>query len=819
MCDGCYSCVVRVSGECCYSEQYSIKLAMRCTAAILLNVLWIAIAVMAQSTGQGGTNTPLVTKQIAPEAPDCSNLLFSQVVADSNQPDALINSTSGAQLMYVARGETCDSSMECGSPTSPRRLMTLSIALATSGEGTSQGVCSKIEVEKVPPISQECYQAYRAPAKQLTNRLDTPIYVGVTTTRTFVYYPLQPLGLLNTIAYTYAQFSSNGTQTGCAFPVCSQATLRGIGKPDCDATRIKAKWGDSEDNVNITLHCGALADPPNPIITTDTSSCREACCMSCNSATQNISYRRWPIGPQCQVFRVGAPQLRIYGGLVVSNFEDLSNGEEIRFQTPVETQGLKTTYKGGLQSNSNFYSTKKHVRVHVNQRAQGPSSVEQIKGYVIMCSSTDQTSKYSTCDMGAANPYVQSPEPSPCLSLNYPEISGSIPLVAPPNTQPLGLSTGTVPTKTSLGDRGPCSWYFVPQDRAENVINAPNAKAFKNLPSNQMASALWPNMAAADLGDTTCPGGSTDGYYFVNFTGVPGWELDPETNEPLTTTVCQMSHALNNYSAMYWSYFSVSQDADAAMAEAAPAPVWLMPEYSIARPNWWPHDSGMMYDLGLTYPQRTALELLVQISENAFVTAESLEDLFAIAEPETACTAVVGNGTGHLQLAVQGLYTSSTTTVVTQYLQVNCSTALNGTVQLKLPNGTSVNALNGILPFDTLDSGIVLAYTLFMSFVPQQTYSPNARPFIQCAVQLMNEQQEQYGDLTIIGCRTTLGNASLAINYGEGEDQSGSRLWLWISLGVIGGAVVVLTIVVIIIAVTTSVSKDARDFMAQNTAT
>lgn len=791
-------------------------------ASALVILVWLCIVgvtVAQSSAGQGGTSTSGETTQIQPRAPRCTSELFQEAAAASNQPDATIDSTSGAQLMYIKRGQLCDADMDCGD----RGLQTtLSIALATSGEGTSQGVCAKIEITNAPPPVSGCEQVYDAPEGQLTNLLESPLYVGITTTRSFVYYPLQPVDKVNSVPYCYAQFNDTTTSGACTFTTCAQATLvspTSTNDDQCDAAYIDSTWGDNKYASIIMEKCGALADSPQDIIKQDKSACYESCCAQCNSAVQDTTYRRWPFGPQCQVFRVGAPQLRIFGGLVVSLSPDLTDGEEIRFQTPRTNAAGQQAYNGGLPQRAEILSASRKVRMLVNQQARGPSALRRIDGYVVICSGTVQQTVRGTCDMGAPNPYVQTPQPNQCLSQYRPFVSDSIPLVAPPNAAPDELGTGTVPTFNSLDDigiSGKCSWYYVPQDRAQNVLNMPNSASFANRPISQLTQVLWPSLSADAEGGTNCPGGSTDAEYFDKYIGVPGWQLDPDTMQPLVTSICQMSHALNNYSQVYKTQYALSLNGPLAKEQSAPEPPWLLPEFDIIRPNWWLHDQSLVFDLGLSYPQRTALELLVQLSDEEFIPRELTNDLFAVAAEQSSCGAVVGNGTGGVQIAVKGLYITSSTEEVPQYMMINCTTALNATVRLFLPNGTAVNNQTQILPFTALTNVVTLAHTLNMSFTPQAEYSPLTAPYVQCKVQLLDNELVPYGALTVIGCRTTLGNASLAVEYGDPHDLGGSTTALYIALGVAGALVIIVAVVLVFVYGVFRKDPETREVIARN---
>lgn len=778
---------------------------MLLTAAstLLLTLLVLQPTCAQTSYGQGLTSVAGQTTVFTPTVAQCTDAVFQEAAAQSNLPGSTaVNITSGAQLMYTLRGELCEAGMECGT----RNLQTVfSVALSTSGSGTAQGVCSKITVTEVPPpVQPACKQEYNGPPNQITNGLESEIHIGVTTTRSFIYYNLIPADKVNSVAFCYAQFNTSNPAVGaCQFgPPCAQASLASeTPEQQCTARKIEDTWGDSAFDAEVLDRCGSETDLPQEIIGQRPGFCKEACCSSCNTATQPYSFRRWPIGPQCQVFRVGPPQLRIFGGLVVSldpTFADASVTDEVRFQTASTNDAGQVIYQGGLPQQQTFFSPSKRVMVHANQMARSSTSLLKVNGYVIVCSSTVQSTKYPTCDMGTANPYIQTPEPSQCLANYPPFVANSIPLVAPPDATPDQLSTGTVPTFNSLGAIGKCSWYYVPQELVSETADVVNDGQLATTILSQQSQALWPHLQTQSALDTKCPGGVDDGEYFTKFIGVPGWELDPDTNKPRVTTVCQMSHALNNYSKVYKQQYLLTGDAELAKEQAAPAPPWLLPNYNIIRPNWWLHSHSLVFDLGLTYPHRTALELLVQVSDETYIASELTSDQFAVAVPQSQCESVVGNGTGKVQLVVRGLYSTSSTSTVSQYVQINCTTAINGTTKLYKPDGTQVNNQTQRLPFTALTGLVTPIHTLNMTFAPQALLSPNAAPFVTCEVQLLNDKYEPYGDLVLLGCRTTLGNASLGVEYAEDPKFGGSSTALYIGLGVLGALVIFVSIVVLI---------------------
>lgn len=794
--------------------------------AFTLIYLFLLQGASAQSSvGQGAISVPSETVVFTAIPPQCTQEVFQQAAAESNQPEPTVNITNGGQLMYIRRGELCtDARMDCGE----KNLQTIfSVAVSTSGSGTAQGVCSKIEVEQVPPPTiGGCRQVFNAPPNQLLNDLASPIYIGLTTTRAFVYYPLIPAEKINSVAYCYAQFnSSNSSAGGCSFPApCAQVDLVNGATPQqaqeqCTSTKINAVWGDDPLDQTVLDHCGSEADLPQGFINQKPGYCYTSCCAQCGTAVNNTSYRRWPIGPQCQVFRVGAPQLRVFGGLVVSTdptFNDTSLGDEVRFQTPKTnpTTG-RTSYQGGLPQQDTFVSASGKLLVHVNQMARSPTSLFAVNGYVVICSGTVQTTRYPTCDMGVSNPYVQSPQPSQCLSNYPPLVSDSVPNVAPPNATPDQLGTGTVPTFNSLGTIGKCSWYFVPDEKITSVTNPRSAAAFATTPVSEQAGALWPNLAANLELDTKCPGGSDDGAYFSQFVGVPGWELDPDTNQPRVTSVCQMSHALNNYSLTYKQQYNLTGgDAELAKQRSEPAPPWLLPNYNIIRPNWWLHSQNLVFDLGLTYPHRTGLELLVQVADEKYIPLELASDPFVLAVPQSSCDAVVGNGTGSLRLAVRGLYTVVNATAISQYVQISCATVNDTVVRLYQSNGTQLNQTNP-LPFAAVPGVVTLIHSLNMSFAPQSQYSPNAAPYIQCTAVLLNEKLEAYGTEIVLDCRTALGNASLAVKYSEEQSFGGSTTALYIGLGVVGAALLFGLAAVLLVWALSKSNKETQEAMAR----
>jgi hypothetical protein len=81
---------------------------------------------------------------------------------------------------------------------------------------------------------------------------------------------------------------------------------------------------------------------------------------------------------------------------------------------------------------------------------------------------------------------------------------------------------------------------------------------------------------------------------------------------------------------------------------------------------------------------------------------------------------------------------------------------------------------------------------------------------------LLNEALEPYGVEALLGCRTTLGNASLAVEYAEDLKFGGSSTALYIGLGVIGAALLFFAALALLVWALSRGDKETREALARN---
>lgn len=734
--------------------------------------------------------------------PQCNAALFQSLAPQASQ---------SATLLYSSRGTRCDaqfagnSYLDCGTGNTAT-YTSISIAMATSGPGGSDGVCANFTLGQMAPLSTACYQYYAPPPQQPTVEIQ-PLYVGVALTRAFIYYPLTAVGPY-TVPFTYAQFGGDNDTAGVcdtAAAACSQAELQQVPQAlQCDASYIFATWQDTGTATAVQQNCGALSDLPQSILESDPSLCQAACCAACNDTgtsptNYTRSWRRWPVGPEGQVFRPGSPQLRVFGAVIVSNRSDFAGGEVVAFQSVVTGEDGQLSFIGGLQSNQDYVSVLRHVRVRVNQARRAPAALQQLDGYVVRFRYGAQTDSSSSCDMGAGNPYARTKQPSPCLSRLNATLAQLVPPVVPADASPMDLGAGTVPTQTSLGNLSQCSFFWLPSQAAlDGMLIVPSPTQFR-MPVSQQASQLWPSLV--DPFASQCPYTSTDPQYFAQYQGLPGWELNQSSGLPLTKSGCQMSNDCNVYSQTFLGFLNgdAMGNATLAMELAGPPPESLFPGYVIATPNVWWHDNSLVYDIGLTYPAQTGYEVLAQVVDQVFVHQQQQLYLYAL----TASTLCGGNpllGTGFLQPVV----TTLSDEPVLQgpgILRINCSTVVGVNASVFYVNNTTP-VTNSELTINLVGGTTSVVRVLHLRFpAAAAAYNSVAPPFLACTLQLLDPTfMRPYSEARTFAC-VRQGNASNVLENIPEQAPSVSTLAFYIGIAVIIGALVLIAVGGIIAAV------------------
>lgn len=738
-----------------------------------------------------------------------------------------------ATLLYSLRGTPCDtpytasSYMNCGTG-SGATYTTLSFAMATTGPGGTEGVCANFTVDRMAPSSVACFRYYQPPTAQATAIME-PLYIGVALTRAFIYYPLTLLGsgASNVVPFTYAQFggdsnatdfcaSSINTSNTCLLPAVQQQNTN-----LCDASYIASTWGDVGSDAAVVDQCGPLSDPPQEILEAQSNVCKSVCCTTCNNsgtATSNftLNYRRWAVGPAFQIYRPGPPQLRVFGAMVVSKTPNLAEGEYVTFQAPVNGGDGEISFEGGLQSNQDYLSILRHVRVRVNQWNRAPAALRQLDGYLALGRYAEQTSAASWCDMGASNPYATAKQPSPCLSAINTTLAARAPQVVPPNASPQALGAGLVPTQSSLGNRSACSFFWLPSELATaGKVIVPNPQEF-NVPVATQPGLLWPQLTNPT--SSVCPGTNGDPQYFQQYQGLPGWQREQPSGEPLVKSICQMSNEVNAYAQAFLGYFNNEAMGNVTLAIelAGPPPPSLVPTYNIGAPNVWVHDQSLVVDVGLTYPAYTGYEVLLQLAAQTFVHQVQNQYLYSVVGGLTRCTGDPVTGLGTLMPVLTTIASASESPGLqgNSTLRMNCTTIqkgpgtvwfINGTNSTSVPNSSiTVNLLAGT----TQNTGV------FQVRFPPSTlplYTALQPPFLSCTLELLSpDLKTPYGETVTVGC-VTEGNVSQVHVVVPEQPESGSKTALYIGLAVAGGAVLILGIVGIIVALVTKTKEDTSD--------
>lgn len=733
-------------------------------------------------------------------APVCTRQLFESTTNFSTQSMVLLYSQRGTRCNSPNQG---NAQLDCGT-SSTATYTTYSFAAATSGfQQPTSGLCARFNISQVAPAAVGCHQYENAPADQPVSTI-RPVYVGAAITRAFISYPLQQARAL-TLPFTWAQFSSTNTSSCPVLDpnaTCSGATLQqpaGFVRDgnNCDATYIRSVWGDTAQSADVYDHCGGFfSDPITQILPVSDGSCASACCATCGT-NQSASYRRWPVGPRCQVFSIGPPTLLAYGAVQVSNNADLSAGETILFQQRVTGSDGSASFNGGLTSSRDYISTQRKARVHVNAVRLGLSDLRQIPGYAVVCSLVDSGqvpvgSKSNVCDQGAGNPYITDKGPPPCLQqFGNGSLADQVPPVAlfPPSSEDTGI--GRVPTQTSLQNAS-CSFFFVPfASPAVGVLDpAQFAKPIKDQVSN-----MWTGLDGPDTttGGTTCPGAGS--MFFPNYTNVPGWQPNASTGEPLVTSVCQMAAALNNYSATFLQIFNsmIIPDVEEAKRLTGPPPPFLMPQYDIGAPNWWLHDGSLMFDAGQTFPQQQGFELLLQLADDRWLQQEENMQDYALNQG-SQCYVRLVNGTGLVQPVVDSLTSSIPGDPSTGSLQIACTTHFGAQVVLSLPATPNVPLANQSVPLNITPGTTGVVGPIIMNYTRAKNVTVS--PYISCTMQLVDAMNRTYGPVLTRGCIRvdSIGDVVELANAPQDDDDD-------LNLAIVGsvvGVVFVLAVVALV---------------------
>lgn len=722
-------------------------------------------------------------------AADCTSALFNSITS--------YPADSSAILLYSERRRPCDeptlnTNYRLSCPASNPYYTRFAFALAASGPDNISGVCFQDEVFEVAPAGIDCRQYYNAPSNQPTLVVRS-IAFAIATTRVYSVQPFTPVNPSAVVPFAFAQFSANDTEGWCSnvSSACDNGSIQSATMTrafGCDADNYLLDFGVRGNDTVVLDHCGNYSDPPGDIITT--TSCQMACCAPCGASTNVTRINRVPIGPSCSFNVLGAPKYLIYGGARIGFANDPPGKDSVRFQQRLFTPDGEPYFIGGLTGTSPvFVNNSRHMRVSVGAVKQPPSIPA---GYLIIC----DLNPAEPISQGPGNPYIQNKVPSPCLSTIAPNLVDDAPLVAPANADPATLGAGIVPTAVGQGPGARASFFFIPEDLFAQAL-----AAYPSLTGMFLRDYLAFLFNGADAIDpdtasTRCPGSASA--YFTSFVGVPGWELDPDTLEPLVKIVCQMSHEVNFYRYMFFVYYNQTGDARLAeaMADENPGkPPWLFPRYNISGPNVWLNDNNVVEDIGETFGQRNALEMYIDAVESEYLEDQNNQFNYVIDTANSQCFAAAFNGTGVIQVSV--LQTTDTTDLVR--VQLSCSNLMNTTMTIVQPDNSTSSSPLVVFAAAPGQTQLAILGPFTMRYNPNTTAMQQS--YVGCSWVLVDETGQPYGDVDQRQCVRTDTFAGKSRGYGTmeqvEEENSGIPQWaFWTIVGVVIGGIIVTIIIV-----------------------
>lgn len=556
-------------------------------------------------------------------------------------------------------------------------------------------------------------------------------------TRMFMKYQLRKVARQAPFSFLPINGDGWGASSGCSSANVSAATCTGerVGGNDvCDPSEITQSYPGDFSNLNAVLdsNCGSSRDPTNGPI--DGESCTTVCCRSCGSRTNDTYHRNWMVGPVCSVYQIN-PNPSYVAGIFVRMFGQVVNLPQTISVATLDPSPQQTRI-----------GTQGKIRMYVNGMLLPTlQSMYSVGGYVVAC---NYENEYGNVDQGRFNPYVQrAPWFQNILdnpdNITLAELVSNAPFGTPEGANPITYyGAGKVPTKNSLN--GTISWFYVSQPVISTV--GPGMTPYSVRSQSELIQ----------MSQSACA--TTSNVYYSNYTGVPGWDTDDAGN-PLQTSVCQMSDALNRFASLFEMYIANgTSPADAAALIQPMMPPWLPPMYTIDRPNVWLHDGSMIVDISTLMESKAALNLFVDVSDE-YVSLNEVQDAYSINSAMSRCkinseldavtltgqVSVVAEALGGIEgggtlIATARCYSTngtelvvvptSRTIVVTpgqSDIIISEPFAYNSTTALLSPSATGYCTLSLNYPSSVLDGRLVDSKTVTCTYIIRADLVANVR--------------------------------------------------------------------------------------------
>lgn len=528
----------------------------------------------------------------------------------------------------------------------------------------------------------------------------SPIVVTGLSSRVYVKYNLFSIGQ---VPFSFLPVDDDGV--ACGSPASCECEFSGSGvleQGPCTITDTIA--------APLNTNCGANRDPDTGFSDSLNQACNSVCCASCpaESTANPSTHKRWAVGPTCTVYQLSGSQWVGHAGFFVDVTN--TNGPQQLF---VKIQDMT---EGSVELDEAMGIN--HIRAYINKHYTGKLSSLGVSpsvtsGLVVVC---DYNPDGNSAALGKVNPYVNLKSP---FTVETHTVSDPIFRVPGTTASPSNLGAGKVPTQTIFAKN--VSMFYIPAEYQSAFASNFGGGYLEH--QNDVLSE-W------KLGS---PANFKNASWWDAYTNVPGWQLNPTDMTPKVPSPCQMSHEINTYANTYATAFSMNGgNATAAKETAGTPPKWLMPNYDITKPNWWPNvgdeDSEVWFDIGTVLPgSESAYEVYLDFTQDNVETNGGPVAIVEI-DDRSGCAY---NSTGNTGAVIVYLENTEISSVGMQNFIVNLTT----TCQFTYNDSTTANAIF------SMNSGIetnVLLPPMIQTATPLFLFSSPATPLLTKHVAYVN---------------------------------------------------------------------------------
>ena len=412
-----------------------------------------------------------------------------------------------------------------------------------------------------------------------------PVQVSVFGSRPIQRYRLKETGIKIPFALIQTEYSNTTANSPCTAQADCAGSKVVIEKERCTETFVSNNYfnsngltPDTDSSVvtpQLNSSCGAFRDP---ITTIHDTNCGAFCCNPCSNITGQNEYRTkriYAYGPMCTAFQIDTSiivndlfaSVRLGGNVLPSSVIGLN----MKPGAP-DHHILRT--RTGCNAHPAFVNENRTMRIEITDKSVTAAPDLAADGdYILLCDYNDNLTSVTAREIqsqGVYNPYLQKSYADLFKFQLESQAHSEIPYEneAEGATFLNAVGAGTVPTQASLG--GSLSWFYI------------TAGHFDYLRQRTQPNILngWANGAGV-----LCHPNDTRLEENYN---IPGLDVSSEASE--FQTPCQMSGALNEYSALFNTtlYTNGTEAAYTAVETAfGDPPMGLHPNYLLERPNMW----------------------------------------------------------------------------------------------------------------------------------------------------------------------------------------------------------------------------------------